>query len=79
MNNGYDYTKLLSSNLLPSWNFNLVAGARGSSPNLMAIAPGGAGGSLTVAANEVVYTESGALRFASAGDTVVNQGPQNPS
>src|SRR5208283_5138027 len=76
-----DYTALVSTTAMPSWGFNLVAGARTSSPDLMAVMPAGVagatGGQLTIAAQAVVYTESGSIRFASAGDTVINQGPQN--
>jgi filamentous hemagglutinin family protein len=76
-NNFSDYSTLLGSSLSPSWGFNLVAGANTASANPMAVAAGGAGGSLTISADTVVYTETGALRFASAGDTVINQGPSN--
>jgi filamentous hemagglutinin family protein len=74
----YDITQLLSTSLTPSWSFNLVAGASTASPNLMAVMPGGAGGSLTISPYSVVYTETGALRFASAGNTVINETPSLP-
>jgi filamentous hemagglutinin family protein len=79
-NDGYDFSQLLAGNLLPSWSFNLAAGARTTSPNPMAIMPAGSTGqgSLTIAQWAVVYTEKGAIRFASAGDTVINEGPENP-
>jgi filamentous hemagglutinin family protein len=76
-----NYSALLSTNAQPSWAFNLVAGARTSSPDLMAVMPsyaeGPSQGSLTISTNKVVYTETGTVRFASAGDTVINQGPEN--
>jgi filamentous hemagglutinin family protein len=71
---------LTSANAKPSWGINLVAGAQTASPDLVAVMPAGAAGQgeLTILTNEVVYTETGSLRFASAGNTVINQGPQNP-
>ncbi len=77
-NDGFDFSQLLSTNLMPSWSFNLVAGARMASPDLMAVMPAGSTerGNLTIGQWEMVYTEKGAIRFASAGDTVMNEGPE---
>lgn len=76
----YDYGFLVSTTAQPSWGFNLVAGAKTGSPDLMAVtrAPSPANATLTISPYQVVYTESGAVRFASAGETVINGGAQNP-
>ncbi len=77
------YSVLRSDNQKPSWTLNLIAGAQTGSPDLLAVMPpglqGSASGNLTISAQRVVYTESGAVRFASAGDTVFNAAPPTGS
>jgi filamentous hemagglutinin family protein len=76
-----DYTTLYSSTAQPSWSINLVAGANTASANLMAVKPynvhGAATGNLSVGAESVVYTEKGAIQFASGGNTILYPSPLN--
>ncbi len=80
-----DYYSLRSDTAQPSWGINLVAGANTASPNLLAVIPATSAQqasqmTLTVSSAKapiVVYTESGPIRFASGGDTVINTGPWN--
>jgi hypothetical protein len=76
-----DYTALSSSTAQPSWSYNLVAGAAIQSANLMAVKPayvqGATTGNLSVAAGNVVYTEKGAIQFASGGNTTLYPSPLN--
>ncbi len=81
-NNNYRF--LLSSTAMPSWSYNLVAGAQTASPNLLAVTPAGVqgatGGSLFIggASNgNVVYTQTGSILFASGGNTVIYPSPNN--
>ena len=60
-----------------SWAFNLTAGADLSSADYMAVNHNGTG-NLTIGNQELVYTQSAPIRFASGGDTVIGQG-QNAS
>jgi filamentous hemagglutinin family protein len=73
---------LTSNTAQPSWNINLVAGANTASANPMAVIPanvaGATAGNLTIASNEVVYTEKGSIGFASGGDTVINNPEYSP-
>lgn len=79
------YTSLTQSTAQPSWGFNLVAGANLGSPDFMLVIPAtnstdASNKTLTVAPsstqlnNQTVYTESGAIQFASGGNTVINDG-----
>jgi hypothetical protein len=69
----------MSNNAKPSWSLNLIAGSQTDSPDFMAVTPldtpGAGQGKLTVAAQKVVYSETSMIRFASGGDTVINEGP----
>jgi filamentous hemagglutinin family protein len=75
------YVTLVSSNAQPSWGINLVAGSMTQSPNPLAVVPyyvqGATGGNLTISPQELVYTETGNIQFASGGNTVLNQAPSN--
>jgi len=63
-----------------SWGFNLVAGADTSSADYLAVikgktdSQGNPVGNLTIANQNVVYTESAPIRFASGGNTVMGSG-----
>ena len=78
-----NYITLSSSDAQPSWGINLVAGALTQSPDLLAVKPayvqGATAGNLTISPNDVVYTETGAIRFASGGNTIINQSPTTNS
>ena len=77
-----NYMYLLKSTAMPSWGINLVAGAQTGSADLLAVVPqdirGTATGNLfvgTATQGQVVYTQTGRLRFASGGDTIVHDSP----
>lgn len=71
---------LRASTAQRSWGINMVAGADLDSSDFMAVSTSAVAGQLTIANDVRVYTESGAIRFASAGDTVVGSavGSQDP-
>jgi len=63
----------------PSWGLNLIAGSDLASSDLLAVKDNklGTTGNLTIDGNNtgaLVYTESGPIRFASFGDTVLGKG-----
>jgi len=63
----------------PSWGLNLIAGSDLTSSDLLAVKDNklGTTGKLTIDGNNteaLVYTESGPIRFASFGDTVLGKG-----
>ncbi len=79
-NNNYRF--LLNSTAQPSWSYNLVAGAQTSSADLLAVVPqgvqGATGGNLvigTASSGNVVYTQTGAIRFASGGNATLYRSP----
>ena len=57
-----------------SWGMNLIAGGDFASANDLAVNEKGTG-TLTIADQKLVFTESGPIRFASGGDTVIGRGP----
>ena len=61
---------LVNGSAQPSWGINLVAGSDLGAADIMALQSGPAG-NLVLGSGSVVYSEGGALRFASAGDTVI--------
>ena len=63
---------LLGSTASPSWYFNLTAGADLSGADVATI--GNGAWDLTIQAGRQVYTESGAVRLASARDIVIGPG-----
>ena len=84
------YNSLLSAagDHSPSWSFNLVAGANTKSADILAVTPAASGGGLYIGTYKntsgklvttptVVYTETGAIQFASGGDTTVYKSPSN--
>ena len=71
------YATLYSSSMQQSWAFNLAAGSDLSAASPLAVnaVPAAASsGSLTIAAGDLVYTEDGLIRFASAGNTNISMG-----
>lgn len=80
-NTSTSYRTLRSSNAESSWGINLIAGAQLDSADLMAVVPegtqGAANGTLTISSQKTVYTETGGVRFASGGDTVINDSAYN--
>ncbi|MGD0277879.1 MAG: filamentous hemagglutinin family protein [Smithella sp.] len=68
-----DMYSLSPSNVRDSWGFNLVAGADLGSANYMAVNRNGTG-NLTIANQQLVYTESAPINFASGGDTIIGRG-----
>jgi hypothetical protein len=68
----------MSNNAKPSWSLNLIAGSQTDSPDFMAVTPldtpGAGQGKLTVAAQKVVYSETGMIRGNVEGDLTISPG-----
>lgn len=61
----------VADNVKDSWGLDFVAGADLTSADVMAVEHGGLG-NFTVAKDKHIFTESADIRFASAGDTIIN-------
>ncbi|BBO92852.1 filamentous haemagglutinin family protein [Desulfosarcina ovata] len=66
-----DLTTLREDTAQDTWRINLIAGANLTSSDPLATDASTVTGTLTIADGVLVYTESDAIRFASAGDTIV--------
>nr|WP_319493787.1 filamentous haemagglutinin family protein [uncultured Desulfobacter sp.] len=77
--NGPDYTYqylLNSNNIADSTTINLVAGATLSSSDIFAVDTSAQNpATLTINSGKYIYSESGDINFASAGDTLINDAP----
>jgi len=67
-----DSNTLRKNNVLPSWDYNLVAGADLNAANPLNV-NNSKTGELVVGADKMVYTEDGRINFASAGNTTLYQ------
>jgi filamentous hemagglutinin len=68
----WDSTALRKNTVLPSWAFNLTAGADLSAADPLAVNRQ-LTGNFTIGNDNMVYSENAPIRFASAGDTVINR------
>ena len=66
-----NYIDLREETVQNSWGLNLIAGADLKSGNLWALNASQTTGILTIADGTLVYSETGNIRFASAGNTVL--------
>ncbi|MFW8602238.1 filamentous hemagglutinin family protein [Desulfobacterota bacterium M19] len=57
-----------------SWGVNLAAGADTDSGNVMAVRTGRGDLQIGGGSGSLIFTDSGALRFASGGDTIIGKG-----
>ena len=70
-------TTLVAATAQPSWNYTFVAGSDLAAANPVVtriVSHPDREGVFTTGVNETVYTESGNVRFASGGDTIISAG-----